>query len=147
MRQFVTCKFRPGDTRKYTYHNDGDPVAPGDKVIVDAPRAEGKITIEVCEIVGQPRFETKPILGKAPPPELAQNERRVLDWLAKEESSALGECKGPDLDRIVALGLASISPAPAGQDADYSRVSLTAAGHELAKTPPAEPKPEQAKPE
>lgn len=25
-RQFVACKFRPGDRRSYTYHWDGEPL-------------------------------------------------------------------------------------------------------------------------
>ena len=66
-RQFIACVFRPGDTRSYTYHNDGDPVAVGDKVLVESPRDEGKMTIEVVKIVPEkPSFPTKPIIGKAP---------------------------------------------------------------------------------
>lgn len=70
MRQFAVCKFRPGDRRGYTYHNDGAPVAVGDRVTVDGPRGEGKMTVEVSEIgVPEPSFATKAILGLAPPPE------------------------------------------------------------------------------
>lgn len=65
-RQYVACVFRPGDVRNYTYHFDGDPLAPGDKVLVDSPRDEGKMTIEVVKIVPKPPFPTKPIIGKAP---------------------------------------------------------------------------------
>jgi hypothetical protein len=68
--QYLTAKFSPEDTRTYTYHNDGEPVAPGDQVLVpgkgDKPR-----TVTVAE-VGVPKpdgFETKAILGLAPPPE------------------------------------------------------------------------------
>lgn len=61
-------------------------------------------------------------------------EKGVLEWLAKEETSALGECHGQALDRLVALGLATITP-PASPDQDqfYSRVALTEAGHVAAR--------------
>lgn len=47
-RQYVAVKFRPGDKRSYTYHNDGEPV----KVVTIGPVI--------------PIFETKAILGLAP---------------------------------------------------------------------------------
>lgn len=66
-RQFVTCVFRPGDRRAYTYHNDGQPVDIGDKVLVEGPRNEGKVAVTVSGLVDQPPpFATKGILGKAP---------------------------------------------------------------------------------
>jgi hypothetical protein len=62
-RQFVKCQFNPWDQRSYTYHHDGEPVAVGDKVKVETTRG-----VSVVEVVGltdeQPKFETKPILGK-----------------------------------------------------------------------------------
>ena len=68
-RQYLACKFRPGDVQNYTYHYDvpegGEPLAVGDKVGVDSPRNEGRITIEVAQVLGHaPSFPTKPILGK-----------------------------------------------------------------------------------
>lgn len=60
-------------------------------------------------------------------PDLTKTERFLLDWLAKEDVSALRECYGPDLDRLVALGFAQIE----GQ-----RVSLTEAGVNAAKPTP-----------
>ena len=69
-RQYLACKFRPGDKRAYTYHNDGDPCAVGDKVLVASPRGEGRMTVEVAVILdANPGFATKAIIGKAPPPE------------------------------------------------------------------------------
>lgn len=64
-RQYVEAKFRLNDKRAYTYHNDGDPLAVGDKVEVDSPRDEGKMTIHVVGISSRPpKFPTKPILRK-----------------------------------------------------------------------------------
>lgn len=49
----------------------------------------------------------------------------LLNWLGAEESSALGECKGQQLDALIAKGLAEIVRPEAG---DYARVRLTEAG-------------------
>ena len=68
MRQFVACVFREGQTRTYTYHNDGEPVAKGDRVQIMARDGIGKQTLIVADLVDKPpQFETKAILGKAPP--------------------------------------------------------------------------------
>lgn len=68
-RQFIACKFRSSDTRTYTYHNDGEPVAVGDFVKVTDRSGDGWKKIEVAEIdVPEPtKFPTKPILGKYEP--------------------------------------------------------------------------------
>ena len=64
MRQYVVCKFRPTDQRTYTYHNDGEPVAIGDKVKCPS-RHGGWTAAEVVKISDQaPVFETKAIEGK-----------------------------------------------------------------------------------
>jgi hypothetical protein len=69
MPQFVVCKFA-ASKRGYTYVNDGPPVSIGDRVEVQAPRDEGKVTVEVTGIdVPEPPFACKPILGLAPPRE------------------------------------------------------------------------------
>jgi len=52
----------------------------------------------------------------------------LLEWLAKEETSALGECDGKALERLVERGFAVITPPPCGKDRLYSRVSLTDKG-------------------
>lgn len=57
--------------------------------------------------------------------ELSQSERFLIGWLAEEDSSALGECKGRDLDALVRNGLARIVNADRG---DYARVELTPDG-------------------
>lgn len=66
MRQFVAVAFRAGDRRTYTYHNDGAPVAIGDRVLIEK-RGGGEQAVTVAEISDEdPRFQTKPILGLAP---------------------------------------------------------------------------------
>lgn len=63
MTQYVACRFgESGQT--YTYHNDGAPVAVGDKVKVEV-RNEGSKTVTVVQILDKaPKFTTKPVLGK-----------------------------------------------------------------------------------
>lgn len=68
MTQFVACKFRPEDSRSYTYHWDGEPLAPGDVVKVDDARGDGWKRVEVVSISDKaPPFACKPILGKIDP--------------------------------------------------------------------------------
>lgn len=63
-RQYVSVKFNPWDHRDYTYHNTGEPVAVGDRVIVETNR--GDATVDVVAIKpDKPPFQTKPIKGKA----------------------------------------------------------------------------------
>ncbi len=70
--QYVACKFRPTDTRTYTYENDGEPVAVGDFVKVADNRSDGWKRVEVVEISDTaPPFACKPILGKIDPEEPA----------------------------------------------------------------------------
>lgn len=67
-RQYVAVKFREGDTRTYTYHNDGAPVAAGDEVKVDDARSDGWKRVFVVSVdSAKPTFATKPILGIADP--------------------------------------------------------------------------------
>lgn len=64
-RQFAACKFRSSDTRTFTYHNDGEPVAPGDVVKVPDRSGDGWRRVEVVSITDkQPPFSTKGIIGK-----------------------------------------------------------------------------------
>lgn len=63
---------------------------------------------------------------------LTKDERMTLEWLAKEDSSAYGECKGVALDTLVRLGLASLGPAEFGREY-YRRVEVTDAGREELK--------------
>jgi hypothetical protein len=66
MRQFIRCKFHESDTRTYTYHNDGEPVAVGDMVKVPDNRSDGWKRVKVVEVDAQEPtgFATKGILGK-----------------------------------------------------------------------------------
>lgn len=69
-RQFVACKFRPDDKRAYTYHWDGGiALAKGQEVKVPDKSGDGWQRVIVDELVDEPRFPTKPILGIAPPKE------------------------------------------------------------------------------
>ena len=71
-RQFLTASFQSGGM-PYTYHNDGPPVAAGDRVLVNGRGGKGTRTVTVQEIeVPKPSFETKAIIGRAPDePEVA----------------------------------------------------------------------------
>ena len=65
MTQYVACKFRETDTRSYTYHNDGEPLAPGDWAKVEDRNGDGwKRVLVVMATDEAPSFPTKPILGK-----------------------------------------------------------------------------------
>lgn len=65
MPQFITCRFHSNDARRYTYLNEGDPVAPGDFVKVPDARGDGWKRVEVMDVdVSQPSFACKAILGK-----------------------------------------------------------------------------------
>lgn len=67
MTQYVAVKFRQQDTRTYTYHNEGKPVAAGDRVMVDT--RDGYQIVDVASVTDEkPPFATKAILGLAPKP-------------------------------------------------------------------------------
>lgn len=63
-RQFVAIKFRATDNRTFTYHNDGEPVSPGDLIRIPDKSGEGwkRVTVESVTLVA-PTFQTKPIVG------------------------------------------------------------------------------------
>lgn len=65
-RQFVAVQFNPWDRRSYTYHNDGEPVAIGDRVVVSTDRGPSAVTV-VSLPTEAPTFATKPIVGKERP--------------------------------------------------------------------------------
>ena len=50
MPQFVACKFRPTDSRTYTYRNDGEPAAAGDWVKVADARSDGWKRVQVVSV-------------------------------------------------------------------------------------------------
>lgn len=63
MSQFLKCQFNRWDSRSYTYENDGDALAEGDRVIVMTDRGETEVTVvEIC--AEKPDFQCKPIIRK-----------------------------------------------------------------------------------
>lgn len=63
MSQFLKCQFNPWDRRSYTYQNDSDALAVGDRVIVMTDRGETEVTVvEIC--AEKPDFQCKPIIRK-----------------------------------------------------------------------------------
>lgn len=63
--QYVAVKFRPTDRRTYTYHWNGEPLAPGDEVKVAERDGDGWKRVTVDSVSwANPTFATKPILGK-----------------------------------------------------------------------------------
>lgn len=65
-RQYLTATFAPGGM-PYTYHNDREPVAAGDRVLVSGRGGKGTRTVTVEQVgVPRPKFETKAIIGPAP---------------------------------------------------------------------------------
>lgn len=66
-RQFVTCTIK-GGTRAYTYHNDAEPLAPGDRVNIETKH--GFTTGEVASLVdAAPPFPTKAVTKLPPKPD------------------------------------------------------------------------------
>lgn len=62
--QFVSVKFREGDTRTYTYAAN-EVYATGDRVLVEV-KGEQKIVFVADVDLPAPLFECKFIIGKAP---------------------------------------------------------------------------------
>ena len=62
--QYVQCKFRENDSRSYTYHNEGAPVAAGDVVRIKDREGLGWQKVFVVGVTfDAPKFATKPIIG------------------------------------------------------------------------------------
>jgi hypothetical protein len=62
--KFAKCRFKPGDTRLYTYKNPGLEIVPGDFVKVADNRSDGWKRVEVVELTDdEPPFACKPLLG------------------------------------------------------------------------------------
>lgn len=65
--------------------------------------------------------------------DLTREQRFLLEWLAKEDSSALGECEGSALNTLIERGYATIGPMPDGHPRQYARVKVTETGFEMLK--------------
>jgi hypothetical protein len=62
--QFVSVQFQAWDRRSYTYHWEGEPLAIGDKVVVETKA--GQVEVEVVTIrLDTPDFPTKPVIRRA----------------------------------------------------------------------------------
>lgn len=81
--QYAACKFRPEDTRSYTYEWDGEPLKPGDIVKVADRSGGGWKRVTVVTVSDQaPPFACKPILGLYNPdlePDAAKPSAGALD--------------------------------------------------------------------
>jgi hypothetical protein len=64
-------------------------------------------------------------MNKLPPGGLTSQERFLLEWLSKEDTSALGECEGQSLTVLINSGLAVVTDLDRGA---WANVSLTEAG-------------------
>jgi hypothetical protein len=76
---------------------------------------------------GLARDRLKSLDTETDAPRLTSGERFLLEWLAKEDSSALGECEGADLAHLEQMALVVIQPVE-GKHRHYSRVSVTEPG-------------------
>ena len=84
MPQFIQCKFRPTDSRAYTYSNDGPEVAEGDLVKVANARAGATSIIHVVSVgLDEPSFGCVAIIGKhVPEPDTLADDADLLRHLA-----------------------------------------------------------------
>jgi len=60
---------------------------------------------------------------------MTMTEAFLLNWLSKEDTSSLGECKCEQLGALYAKGLVTLIPCHG--HSDFSRVALTEAGWAL----------------
>lgn len=69
--QYVQCTFRKEGGTGYTYHNNGAPLKVGDEVKVEAKGEDGwkRVYVSAIDVPKPTKFETKPVLGIAPPKE------------------------------------------------------------------------------
>lgn len=72
-RQYVAVNFGGASAKTFTYHNDGEPLAIGDKATVNTKNGAIR-TVEVVELFAEaPPFDTQPAF-KLPPPKAAAGE-------------------------------------------------------------------------
>lgn len=74
-RQHIAVKFNDTSERTYTFHNDGDHVAAGDRVLIPSGKGTKAVLVHSVRVPGDNdpplEFETKGILGLAPKEESA----------------------------------------------------------------------------
>ena len=64
-RQFIVVEFKENG-RRYTYHNDFDPLKPGEKATVESPQnGPAQVTVVTVDH-DKPEFPTKPIIQPQP---------------------------------------------------------------------------------
>lgn len=86
-RQYVAARFKHS-ARAYTFHNDGDPLQPGD--FVEAMSRGSIKIVEVVEVVDEmPEFPTNAIMGKVDRPE---------SWPIEEAKAPAAEPELPTFD-------------------------------------------------
>jgi hypothetical protein len=62
--QYAACKFRPEDSRAYTYEWDGEPLRSGDIVKVADKRGDGWKRVTVVSVTAEaPPYDCKQVLG------------------------------------------------------------------------------------
>lgn len=67
-------------------------------------------------------------------PTITQDEISILEWLSREDSSALGECQGAILDSLKAKGFATWDESTQPPNLkEYCRVSVTDLGWSILK--------------
>lgn len=64
--------------------------------------------------------------------DFTRSQHHLIDWLSREDSSAIGECQGKDLDWLVEQGLATCTEGDT-RGREHDRVSLTDEGYAEAR--------------
>lgn len=108
MPKYVLCKFKPEDSRAYTYLLDGHDVVIGDEVKVPDNRSDGWKRVTVAGFTDdEPAFACKAVLGLAPKREeaidlVADSATDVLDRDISAETNPRRN-RGDDLDSPLAF--------------------------------------------
>lgn len=129
--QFVTCKFDGEGSRVYTYCWDGEPLEPGDKVMIPIPKTDDKWRhSKVVEIVPEPKYPCKMVKLPEPDGELAAqadpNAPSGVRPTGKEKLPPLTEAEfqhltggGGDTEEGGLFDEAPAAPLPTFKDIDF----------------------------
>lgn len=103
------------------------PVCAGDGVVVQYTTSRRKLPCGQCGGSGKVAPASAPpvVARNLPPGGLTSQERFLLEWLSKEDFSALGECEGQALTVLINCGLAEVTDKHRG---GWAKVALTPAG-------------------